>query len=409
MAKINKLFKYRVDEFYFIRGSQVLQLQWANIKSIMIHKDYDEYIRPQYILTLQLDAKTDLWISRHQSDFQVYLDIKKLCTDDMGTQISPPIQFMKGLFIAINPTSSGVSIDRLESGNGSVMDASDTNDLSEMVPGQPVTIGLIQRDMYNQSMSPCNTIVEKDNMQNIVASMFTRAGFKKVLMCPFNNFQFYEDLIIPPLPLFRGVQYLDSKYSFYKAGGIVFYDYDTVYVIDTAMTNLVYKANESPYVTLNIFESTQNIINGHVIDSNMRELYVAGSTTDIIYGENLTTAKGSTATVIDVNSGKKTDVSYPSQNMQYLESKSVVYGDTKSADFIKQRQLENKVKIIISGYHYDIDSFAPNILTSVYHSNNDIQKKIAGKYRISSVVSEIANQGDNFVAQTTVTYSYSGR
>jgi hypothetical protein len=408
MAKINKLYKYQFKEIYLMRGQQVLNLNWSNIKSLMIHKDFDGYIRPQYILTLQVDAKTDIWMSRYQNDFQVYLDVQKLCTDDLGKQISPATTFMKGLFISQNPTSSGVSIDRLENGNGTVLDASDTNDLTEMVAGQPVTIGLIQREMYNQSMSPCNTIVEKDNMQNTVASMFTRAGFKKVLMSPFSNPEVYEDFIIPPLELYKGIQYLDSKYTFYKEGAVIFYDFDTVYVIDSSMRNPVYKNGENPNVVLNIFESPVNAINGHVTDTVSRELYVAGRTTDIIYGEDFTTARGSTTSVIDVNTGNKTNTTYPAQNMQYLESKKVVYGNDKTAPYIKQRQLENKVKIIISGYHYDIDSFTPNILTSVAHTNQAIQKKIVGKYRISSMVTEIANQGDNFVAQSSVVYVYCG-
>lgn len=407
--KINVLYKYRIREIYFIRGKEVLQLNWTNVKSLVIHKDYDGYIRPQYILTLQLDNKTNIWISRHQNDFQVFLDIQKVLTDDMGDQVGPTVQFMKGLFIAVNPTTSSISIDRIQNADGTILNTEDTNDLAEMMVGNPVTIGLIQRDMYNKSMTAANAIAKKTNLQDLVLSMLTKAGFKKVLMCPFQNYKIYEDIIVPPLPLFKAIQYLDLKYGFYKAGAVIFYDYDTVYFIDTSMKHLVWRNGDSPYCTLNIFESTKNIINGHVTGTSARELFVANSSTNIVFGEEIHTAIGSTTTVVDVNSGDKSPVTYASANMNYLESSAVVYGSDQVAEYVAQRQMEDKVRLDIAGYHYDIDAFNPNILTSIYHSNSDIQAKIAGKYRVSTVLSEIYNQGDNFVSNTTVSYVYCGK
>ena len=409
MDKINILYKYRFREIYFIRGKEVLNLHWTNIKSFVIHKDYDGYVRPQYVLTLQLDHKTNIWISRHQNDFLVYLDIQKVLTDDMGDQIGPTTQFMKGLFIAINPTSSSVSVDRLQDIDGKPINVVETNDLSEMMVGSPVTIGLIQRDMYNRSMTAANTIVEKDNLQNIVVSMLTRGGFKKALISPFQNYKIYEDIVIPAYPLYKAIQYLDYKYGFHKAGTVIFYDYDIVYMIDTSMKSPVYRSGGSPYTTLNIFESTKNIINGHATGTSARELFVANATTNIVFAEDFTTSGGSTTTVVDINTAEKTPVTYPSSNMNPLESASVTYGTTQAAEYVQQRQLENRVRITISGYHYDIDSFNPNVLTSIYHSNPDIQSRIAGKYRVSTVMCEMHNQGDNFVANTAVSYVYCGK
>lgn len=409
MASINVLYKYRINEIYFIREKEVLQLNWTNVVSFKIGKNYDENIRPEYILTLQLDNKTNMWISRYQNDFQVYLDIHKVLTDNNGNQIGPTTQFMRGIFIAFNPTSSSISIDRLQNTNGTINNSSDTNDLSEMMANAPVTIGLIQRDMFNKSMTPANVIVQKDNLQNIVLSMLTRAGFKKVLMSPFQNYNMYSDVIIPPLPLFRAIQYLDNKYGFYKSGAIIFYDYDTVYIIDSSMKHLVFPSGESPYLTLNIFESTKNIVNGHVTGTTKKEIYVANSTTNIVFGEDFHTSVGSTTTVVDPSSGEQSTITYPSKNVNALESSNVVFSSTESAEFIKQRQLENKVKIGFAGYHYDIDTFKPNILTSVYHSNSDIQSRIDGKYRITAVTCELFNQGDNFIGNTAVSYVYSGK
>ena len=204
-------------------------------------------------------------------------------------------------------------------------------------------------------------------------------------------------------------QYLDNKYGFYKCGAIIFYDYDTVYIIDSSMKNPVFPVNDSPYLTLNIFESTKNIINGHVSGTNKKEIYVANSTTNIVFGEDFHTSMGSTTTVVDPESGKKSTITYPSANTNSLESSNVVYSSTESAEFIQQRQLENKVKITFSGYHYDVDVFKPNILTSVYHSNADIQKRINGKYRTTVVNCEIYNQGDNFVGNTAISYAYCGK
>lgn len=409
MSNINVLYKYRIREIYFIRGKEVLQLNWSNVASFRIYKQYDENIRPEYVLTMQLDNKTNMWISRYQNDFQVYLDIQKVLTDNNGNQIGPTTQFMKGMFIAFNPTSSSLSIDRLQNTNGTIYNSADTNDLSEMMADAPVTIGLIQKDMFNKSMTPCNTIIKKDNLQNIVLSMLTRAGFKKVLMSPFQNYNMYTDIIIPPLPLYRAIQYLDNKYGFYKTGAIIFYDYDIVYIIDSSMKYLVFPAGESPYLALNIFESTKNIINGHVTGTAKKEVFVANSTTNIVFGEDFHTSVGSTTTVVDPETGERKSITYPSINTNSLESSNVVFSTTDSAEFIQQRQLENKVKIGFSGFHYDIDIFKPNTITSIYHSNADIQNRIKGKYRVSAIDCEMFNQGDNFIGNTAVSYVYCGK
>lgn len=407
MATTNVQYRYRFNDIYLIHGREVVQLSWTNVASFYILKDYDNNIRPAYEISLQVDAKTRIWLSNHQNDFQVYLDIQKIIMDTDGNQISPSSQVIRGTFIAFNNTATSLSTERIR--EGSNLDTSDTNDLTEMVPDDVVKIGLIQQEMYNRSMSSANTIVVRDNMQNIVASMLTRAGFKKVLMCPFQNYNMYEDIIIPPLPLYRAIQYLDFKYSFYKAGSIVFYDYDTVYIIDTSMKHLVYPRNGNPYATLNIFDATEEVVSGHVGNSkDRRELNASNIATTIVFGEDLTTSKSESVTVVDVDSGSRGTINYDPTNLNPLSSTKVVYGKEGSAEFVKQRQLENKVRISVGGYHYDIDSFAPNIVTSIYHSIPSTQSRIAGKYRISSVVSVLTNNGGNFVSNTGIDYCYCG-
>lgn len=408
-SRINTLYKYKFNEIYLIHGTEVLQLNFGNVISFRIHKDYDGFIRSEYILTLQIDNKTNIWMSRYQNDFQVYLDIQKILTDDNGDQIGPNMQFIKSTFIAFNPTTSSLSIDRLQDSTGNIYQPEQNNDLAEFMSQASVTIGLIQQDMFNKSMSPCNTIVTKDNLQNIVLSMLTKAGFKKVLMSPFQNYNTYEDMIIPPVPLYRAIQYLDNKYGFYKAGAVVFYDYNTVYVIDSSMKNPVYPKRDNPYSVLHIYESSKNDIGGHVTNASGRELFVANSVANIVYGEDFHTSVGSTTTISDPKTGEKVAITYPSTLTNELESSNVVFCSTETAEFIYQRQLENTIRILISGYHYDADAFQPNIVTSVYHSNAYLQKRINGKYRIVNVDITIYNQGDNFVSNTGVTYAYCGK
>lgn len=403
----NVLYKYRFNDIQLIRGEEVLHLSWTNIASFIVFKNYDEYIRPQYVLNLQLDNKTMLWIGRYQNDFLVYLDIYKVMVNDQGEQVGPTSQFIRGSFVAVNPTSSSLSIERLSSSDPTVMDNDSVNDLTEMST-DTVSIGLLQREMYNASTAPCNMAVEEDNLQNIVGAMFTRAGFRKVLMSPFQNATVYKDLLVPALPLFRGIQYLDFKYGFHKAGTIVFYDYDTVYVIDSAMKLPTMARNEDPYMVLNIFEATRSILNGHVANINQCELFVSNSATSILSGENATNTVGSTTTTVDINTGEKSTITSETNNMYPLTSKSVVYGSS-SPDFIQQRQIENKIRVNFGGYHYDISKFKPNTIVSIYHSNPTIQKQLFGKFRITSVMAEISNTGENFTANTSVALAYCGR
>lgn len=402
----NVLYKYRINQIQLIRGREVITLEWTNVQSIVIYKGYDDYVRPQYVLNLQLDNKTILWINKYQNDFQVYLDIYKVLTSDDGIQIGPTSQFIRGNFIAVNPTASGLSTARIEKIDPTAMDDTSTNNLGEMSP-YPISIGLLQREMYNYSCAPCNTVIEKDNLQNIVASMLTRAGFKRVLMSPFQNSVMYEDLLIPPLPLYRGIQYIDFKYGFYKAGSIIFYDYDTVYIIDSSMRSITKERNSDPYITLDIYDATESTLNGHVYGVKQCELFVSNSTTSIISSDNATDMSGSSTTNINIDTGEKSVITNDSQNEYSFSSTALVYGNNNEA-FTRQRQIENKMRITFSGYHYDISKFNPNSIVSIYHSNPSLQKKLKGKYRITSVTAELNNSGDNFVANTSVSLAFIG-
>lgn len=393
--------KYNFNAIHLIKDKEVIQLSWQNVISFTVLKNFDEYTHAQYILSLQVDNKTNIWISNNQNSYQVYLDIDKAMFSENGSQVGPADRFVRGFFVAVNTPTASLSQDRMNAIDPTSMNDSSTNDITEMgMP--PITIGLIQREMYNCSNSPCNLVAVKDNMQNIVMAMLTRAGFKRVLVSPFQNATMYEDVLVPPLPLFRGIEYLDAKYGFHKAGSIVFYDYDTVYIINTAMTKpATMEKGKNPYLILNIYDDSISSLNGHTRGKDAG-IYVTQSTTSIISGENVTNTAGSTVSMVDINSGEKLEVTSNTKNKNALTSKRVVYGNG-SPEFLKQRQIENRVRINFAGYHFDASCFKPNTIVSIYHSNPQQQERLRGYFRICDMMTVIQNSGSNFVANSSVT------
>lgn len=392
------LCKYQVKHLVLMIGSEKIEADSSNILSIEYLTDYEFNIRSILKINLRVDIRKKLWILKNKRNIVCKFEFNKIGmeTDSEIFNTASESIWNQEFCIYLNDEDESTDISALEerlnlteSSDFRITDFETENyyESQNIVP-----IYLFNKSLLDSSNLTVNEVFTEDNIQQIVGRVLTKSKHKRVLMSKCENNTIYKELLIPALPSYKALIYLDQYYGLYKKGAIIYYDIDTLYILNSGANKVTAKRpnewSETTFIVSNINDSTPG--NGMIRREGEKINYVSISEMDISpqkFTETNNEITGSEAKVV-ITDDISIDIKDADQSYIKQRNETIVYsrkGDNKfNADILKARMEENELIFYINGENFDISSFTPNKTFNIVFSETSKHQRFGKfKYRIS--------------------------
>lgn len=399
-------------EFKHKKKNEKIDLSFPSIMSLEYLLNIDNNLTSVIKLSLRLDPQKKTWIIRNRRNLEVIMNLgkSKYNQDNDNGNSSGDLVF-DGKFIPIfaesnSSTDSAILSDAVDS---ELNDASELSSLNHSAGEEVMDVYLFKEKILKCSRVSCNMVFKKDTLQNIVGALLTKTKHEKVLMNKFENEEEYVELLIPENPLYKCLMYLDQYYGFYKAGAIIFYDIDQLYILDSSYEKPVNVKDEKTNITILIDTlASTSPVRGVVEkqDDDTKYIYVAESEVNITKSSWINESDfGSKIymNVVNPESDKENNEknSLLDSEIEHIGEKKMeryknIDHDNKYAkESLDARMNEQESILYINASSIDIDFLKPNKVYTVIFSNarkHDVYKDC--KYRLA-LAHTILSQEDN--------------
>lgn len=390
VKEIKYLCRYKVPMMIFMLKDKKVELDTTNIVSIEKIDDYEQNIRSILKVTLRIDIHKKFWLLKNKREIRCKFELDKFGMDAEieNNILGDEIVWNNEFALYFSDDDESIDIKNLEDRDKMNTNAKDKLLEEDYFESENILdVYLFEPKLLQSSNTTFNEVFSKSILQNIIARMLTYTKHKKVLMSKIENDTEYEELLIPALPLYKALIYLDQYYGLYKKGAIIYYDIDTLYIINPNGKLTAKRKNEWTEVNFLVEEIDKMYPgNGMTRKDKEKKFYVNLSDMDIIvrkYSEIKNETKGSKVKIVltdDINikekESKQSVMNKPNEMIKYISSANSKYIDS----IIQARMEENESIIYISGDNLDISAFSPNKEYKFIFSETDKQKKY-GKYR----------------------------
>ena len=211
---------------------------------------------------------------------------------------------------------------------------------------KPIVMALYRADHIFLTNQIVNAILSGCTVADGVAYMFKQLNIGQVLMSPSDNTKIYDQMVIPPLPAHKGLFRLVNTYCLHKAGTVVFFDYDMIYLLNKKIGPTAWIPNEIKTVYLTSFpNATDSGVMRSGFYANGTERYCAiniiGNTLSItnesifadqVEGGNIISIDSNTGVVTTLDSSLNVSEVSPSKQGKYNR---VVVQNTGAGDTIE--------------------------------------------------------------------------
>jgi hypothetical protein len=386
--------------FKFISDTDSFTLDTFNIKAIEIYNDYDENMRSSLTVNLMLDTKARMWLVDNWKTLKVYFEIQKFTTNDLNEDTSVPVIFYKGTFKVFDSDEYSMwSKELLEYRNKTSKVEQDEFNVFDELSTYETKLCLYDLDSVRKSMMPVDHIVTKDNLQNTIGWMLSKAEFKNVVISPFENATIYPEIYIPYYELYKSIAYLDNRYGFYKKGCILFFDLDTFYILNADKKCTAYDEDEIKYVDVKICESPNNAIDTMGQSETSYIIYASDMNTEYTNRVKYTSATtGEEMILINTDDGSKQTASFTVEEDNGVKEVRYTFGTTNKyrASNLQTRLSETRRTITFAGENWDVDAFKPNKEFRVSHTDQQKNEILKGSYRLSKVHFLFQHRGEDY-------------
>lgn len=385
------LARYVVRNFIIKKEDEKLELDHSNILSIEYLCDYEFLLFAVLKVTLRIDVRRRAWILKNKRDITVKFELDTVGQDiDVEEWITEPEEVWNEDFVAIfNDEDEGfddIIEDRLDRNEPDGEDDTDYIEGESYHETQNVLdLYLFHPELLKSSRVIVNRVWTRETLQNMVAEMLTYSKHRNVLMSKFENDEIYREVLSPPKPVWNNLLYLDQYFGFYKKGGMVFYDIDTLYILNLNEKVTAKREDEwieSTFLVPYMEEATPG--NGMVYKEDEEVYYMMLTEEDFnqhrfTIGNNVST--GSIAKII-IKDGIEIGIEEAEQ--AYLDERNEYYTHIKSEnkfynEIIRARMEENEMILYISGNNFDIKAFKPNKRFKIIF-DDPIDHKRFGRY-----------------------------
>lgn len=383
--------KYQVPGLMFATEDEKLVFDSSNIVRVEKHDDYDFNIRTILKISLRVDMRKKLWIIKNKRDIVCTFEFDKIAMDSETEEfLSTPQKIWYDEF-SIFLTDDDESIDitameqslQLNDDRELPIEAGDEDYLeSENV----LNVFLFQKSLMNASNKTVNAVFTRDNIQNMVAQLLTETKHKRVLISPMENTKIYEELLVPAFPCYKALMFLDQYFGFYKTGGMIYYDVDTLYILNTNGKCRAKQQDEWPETMFIVTESPRSLPgNAMVVRPNEKVFYcnIAEASLNVQnYANTMNEKYGSTAKIVVTDD---TAINTAEAEQDYIDQRNTTYAyitkedNQFTADIMKARMEENQANVMINANNLDILAFTPNKTFKLTFDDTTKQEKY-GKY-----------------------------
>ena len=383
--------KYQVPGLMFATEDEKLVFDSSNIVRVEKHDDYDFNIRTILKVSLRIDMRKKLWIIKNKRDIVCTFEFDKIAMNTETEEfLSTPQKIWYDEFsIFLTDDDESIDITAMEQSlqlNGDQELPIEAGDEDYLESENILNVFLFQKSLMNASNKTVNAVFTRDNIQNMAAQLLTETGHKRVLISPMENTKIYEELLVPAFPCYKALMFLDQYFGFYKTGGMIYYDVDTLYILNTNGKCRAKRQDEWPETMFIVTESPRSLPgNAMVIRPNEKVFYcnIAEASLNVQnYANTMNEKYGSTAKIVVTDD---TAINTAEAEQDYIDQRNTTYAyitkedNQFTADIMKARMEENQANVMINANNLDIQAFTPNKTFKLTFDDTTKQEKY-GKY-----------------------------
>lgn len=405
------LCRYSVENLILMLGEEKMSLDHSNILSIEYLNDYEFNIRALLKISLRIDIRRKLWILRNKRSITAKFELVKFGMDmDSEIAVTTPEIVWNQEFALYFPdeeesTDTSVMEQRIDLNEGGSFSANDIESENYYETENMIDIFLFDQKFLDASNNTYNEVYTKSLLQTCVARLLTMTKHDRVIMSPFENDEVYEELLCPAGPAYKSLIYLDQYYGFYKTGAIIYYDVDTLYILNSNGKVTAKKQGEFPTTTIYVTAMDYSTPgNGMYRRAGEKVFYCSVNEMNINsqkFSDNNNEILGSEAKYV-IEDDVTIDLASANQSYTNQRNERITYTKKDDNKFIanisRARREENEIVLYITGENLDITSFTPNKEFQICFDETTKHMKYGDyKYRMSYAYHVLKPESDQYM------------
>jgi len=395
MVKNSNFYRYNMSAIdILIPEMDPIRLSNANILGLRIEKDYDNLFFPIMSIQLLLDYSLYYTIVKNKTNIKFKIKLEKFKYQGDGRTINYKEVIFDELFTTfIDDDSFFIDEDAYKRAKTIT---------ENTLTGGVIEFYLFKESAVNASRKVMNRVIQDANMTNVITYLLSNGGYTDVLMSPLENYSSYNEIVLLPTTIIQNLSYLEKRYGFYNNGSVIFFDFNTTYILNRKSTVTAFRPNEFTKVTITCFKSINSnfITTGSYKDEELKTftLHVSQnniqiSTTTIVedmtYGTDLTLVSATS------NTNKKItpDVQSINKNKKVLTNN---FDNKFLPTILENYKIENDGIIQVNVVDFDTELLGPNKQYLLSFEDVELQKKYGENksYRLSSETLVFEKSGD---------------
>lgn len=407
------LCKYRVNSLIIMKGDENIVMDHSNILSIEYLNDYEFNIMALLKISLRIDLRKKLWILKNKREILIKFELNKVGMDsEIEKYITAEEEVWNlefGAYFNDEDESADTEVmeDRIKLNEGKEFQSNNIQEENYFETQNVLDMYLFPPKLLKASRYSFNKVYTENTLQNFVGQMLTESKHNNVLMSKFENDDIFKELLLPVNPVYKNLIYLDQYFGFYKKGAIIYYDIDTLYIINangkvtakregewTETTFLVTKiANSTPGHGMvrkegeEIFYPTISEMDINPQKFSISKNVQLGSEAKMVVTDDIT---------IDIQEAEQSYIDERNEKVTFIKKKNKYTGSV-----IKSRMEENECVLYISGDNLDINAFTPNKTFQVIF-DEPLKHETYGKnkYRLTYAYHYIKLESEGFMSSS---------
>lgn len=403
MRDYKNLIKYKVDNFdIMFENGDIEQMNGDMVTHLYIEKDFDELYFP--IVNISVMMKDELYHRIKQENETVKFRlriIKNIYDQDM--------KFLKYELYCNEIFQCFKDKENVIEDNVNVESKKETEGDGAVTLGNNVRDFYLFTDEVTKCKKVFNLSVESASLSDLIIYLLGEAGLSQLLMSKLDNNKSLSNITIPPADTIETINYLNNQFSFYKKGMLLFFDIDTVFLIDKNYKCTAWRKNEVKITHIHVAnqQSNDSQMNGYFTNKDRKQTHVFANTDRVeIRNTNITSNQlfGNDIRIIDSKSGSTSNVSANTTsvggtNEQILTIKA---GNSYAASELQTRLEENEIICGVVLIGVDTEVVSPNKEILITYEDAKLNKQYSGNYRVSKSIATLTKDAGELVGEVQV-------
>lgn len=400
-------FKYKIDEIYIMfEGGSNQKLPSERVSKLSITHDYEGNVFPVFQMSLVLESSIYYKILKNKNNVKFKIRIQKYYRLMGKEDASLAKDFINGIYDLILDDDDYDKMEsfRKEAKNTDYdnVNPNDENDLFWV--DNDIDFFLFRSDIIKNAKTQINTILKNATVTDSIAYIATKADLNNLLMSPSDNTNLYENLIIPQMEASKAIQFIDSYYGLYKTGSIIYFDFNTLFIISYDGKCTAYRRGESQDTTIIIPEKSSRYSSDPCTVKKKKDSsnYIICNCNDInIRNDSISfdAYASNDAKFVDSSTGEITETNSTAVT-KGTKSSVRIFDDVTENKWISKiyaKQTESKSVVVETGLNdYDITMLSPNKRVKFLFEDTRLTMKYKGNYQLVYIKHDFIKDGVDF-------------